>query len=105
MKLLKLCVLLSIAVLICIEVYQITKLTRVVESALVNKKGERGETVEDKGQSYLWCMSECTRQMSQQFSPIDDNSRCIDDYSRCIDACNKTRVNHNKKVDILTTFT
>lgn len=93
MKLLKLCVLLSIAVLICIEVYQITKLTRVVESALINKKND---TIENKEQNYIWCMNECIRKISQQHSPIDD-------YSRCINACNNTQ--HAKKVDILTIFT
>jgi type II secretory pathway pseudopilin PulG len=87
MKLLKLCTLLSIAVLICIEVYQITKLTRVVESALVNK---RINNVESKEQSYLWCMNRCIRQMARHHSPIDD-------YSRCINTCNQTDNEGNKK--------
>lgn len=89
MKLLKICVLCSIAMLILIEVYQITKLTFILEKAITTNNNSTKNS-----QTYILCINKCIR---ETLAKIDK----IDEYNKCINKCEF----YYKKIDNLNYFT
>ena len=97
---LRLSVLLSMIIIISLEVYQISKLSKTLSSIFANQTNDinnqnpkSSKFINHCKNSYIWCLNNCYRHISRRYGVTEDYDNC---KYKCQLAFGN---NHDKKVD------